>query len=276
MGSCSGIDWINKIEKITRQYIINIILYKLWNNYFMYILIIIILSLFIWIVFENINTNRNSKTRLLDIKNRISYMENYLEHSQIATMKKRFIAIDVETTGLKAAECSIIQISIIIFEDLLPKKKFVSYINPGISIPESATKVNKITKNMVKDAPRFGQIAPIILNSVTNNYVVGHNLRFDSVFIERELERVGYKGVKIKWGACTMTDEMARPRDMNKRAPNYIKLSKLSEQFNIKPEGDLHDAYVDAMLCGKIAAKRIELKISSMVSEIENLKNIYN
>lgn len=241
----------------------------------MALIFIIIFALVFWVVFENIKIKNRTKQQALSVKNRIISLESYLNSSQMAAMKRRFIAVDVETTGLKAAECNIIQISIIIFEDLLPKKKFVSYINPGAIIPESATKINKITNDMVKNAPRFSQIAPLILKSVTNDYVVGHNLRFDSVFIERELDRAGYRGVKIKWGACTMTNEMKRPEDMTKRAPKYIKLSQLSEQLNIEPDGDLHDAYVDAMLCGKIEAQRIEQEIDSASRTLENLKREY-
>ena len=97
---------------------------------------------------------------------------------------KRFAAVDVETTGLKAANCNIIQISVVLFIDGIPKHMYCKYINPGVPLPANATKVNGITNEMVKDAPRFEQLAEFISRVVTCEKIVAHNLRFVVSFIE--------------------------------------------------------------------------------------------
>lgn len=165
---------------------------------------------------------------------------------------KRFAAIDVETTGLKAANCNIIQFSVVLFINGIPEHMYCKYINPGIPLPANATKVNGITNEMVKDAPRFEQLAEFISRIVTREKIVAHNLRFDASFIERELSKTQY-AAQINWGLCTMALDLERPHDLKSKPNRFIKLSELAKRHEIEIKGQLHDAYTDALVAGKIA-----------------------
>lgn len=95
-----------------------------------------------------------------------------------------YISIDVETTGLKA-NCSIIEISAIRFEDYIPIAHFTTLINPGRAIPPDATRVNHITDEMVHGAPTIWQVVPSLQEFIGSSPLVGHNLPFDLKFLCR-------------------------------------------------------------------------------------------
>ena len=75
-----------------------------------------------------------------------------------------FVVIDVETTGLKAEENDIIEISAIKFNEFEPAAVFSTMLKPSSPIPRSATSVNGITNTMVKNCPDFSQIKAVKQN----------------------------------------------------------------------------------------------------------------
>lgn len=102
-----------------------------------------------------------------------------------------YAALDLETTGLDFKKDEIIEISIIMFnkkgeiEDI-----FTSLINPEISIPKEATRINGIDDKMVATAPTFNDLATEIKNKIENRVIVGHNvIKFDIKFLEEKYEK---------------------------------------------------------------------------------------
>ena len=95
-----------------------------------------------------------------------------------------YVILDVETTGLNAYRDKIIQISAIKY-DAHGKvlDRYNTYVNPGISIPASASAVNHITDDLVSGAPYAEEIADEFLAFVGNNVVVGYNVTFDLKFL---------------------------------------------------------------------------------------------
>lgn len=94
-----------------------------------------------------------------------------------------FVAVDVETTGLKYGSCEIIEIAAIRFRDFKPISKFSTLLAPKKPIPQEATSVNHITDEMVKNKPCFQQIAASLSDFIGSDNIVGHNLPFDLKFI---------------------------------------------------------------------------------------------
>ena len=94
-----------------------------------------------------------------------------------------FVAIDVETTGLKAVENDIIEISAIKFNGFKPTAVFSTMLKPNSPIPRAATSVNGITNAMVKDSPEFSQIKSALEEFIGNCPIVAHNAEFDIEFL---------------------------------------------------------------------------------------------
>lgn len=94
-----------------------------------------------------------------------------------------FVVIDVETTGLKAEENDIIEISAIKFNEFKPVAVFSTMLKPNSPIPRSATSVNGITNTMVKNCPEFSQIKSALEEFIGNCPIVAHNAEFDIKFL---------------------------------------------------------------------------------------------
>lgn len=97
--------------------------------------------------------------------------------------KSKILVFDLETTGLSSTIDEILQISIL---DGYGKVLFSSYIKPIIhKLWPGAQKVNKISPEMVKDAPTISMVKKEI-QEIFNNalLVVGYNVSFDIDFME--------------------------------------------------------------------------------------------
>jgi DNA polymerase-3 subunit epsilon len=68
----------------------------------------------------------------------------------------RAIYYDTETTGVKPQKDRIVEIAAYDPERDL---KFLSFIDPEMPIPAEATSISGITDEMVKGAPKFGEVA---------------------------------------------------------------------------------------------------------------------
>ena len=68
-------------------------------------------------------------------------------------IKKKYIAFDVETTGLNSYNDRIIELGAVMFENGEIIKSFGTLINAGVSVPSVVSAVNHITNDMLLDAP---------------------------------------------------------------------------------------------------------------------------
>lgn len=77
-----------------------------------------------------------------------------LTQTTVNKLKKRYIAFDVETTGLYPNIHKINEIGAVLFEEGEIIKTFGTLVNPGVPVPRRATAINHITNTMVKAAPK--------------------------------------------------------------------------------------------------------------------------
>jgi len=103
-----------------------------------------------------------------------------------------FAFLDIETTGLdprwgdKVCEVAILRTC-----NACNIDSFHSLIDPGREISPGAYAVNGITPAMLRGKPKFGEIAPKILEFLEGTVIVCHNAPFDPGFLEVELSEVG-------------------------------------------------------------------------------------
>ena len=102
--------------------------------------------------------------------------------------KNHLIWIDLEMTGLDPMKDRIIEIAAY---DPVQDRTFESLINPGCPIPPEASAIHKITDEMVKEAPSFGEVAKKFTDFCSEEVVlIAHNNdSFDKPFIKNEFER---------------------------------------------------------------------------------------
>jgi DNA polymerase III subunit epsilon len=102
--------------------------------------------------------------------------------------------LDVETTGLSPYyKDRICEVGILRCEAPDKHISFNTLVNPRRQISPGASAVNKITDEMVQDAPYFKDISKKILELLDNCVLVCHNAPFDISFINFELENCGIR-----------------------------------------------------------------------------------
>jgi DNA polymerase III epsilon subunit family exonuclease len=158
-------------------------------------------------------------------------------------LNEQYVFFDVETTGLSPLEKDrVIEIAMVKTKNGSIVDKLEYMFNPDRGIPESASKVNNISDEMVKDAPKFSyDIAKEILNFIKDHILVAHSAAFDLGFLAYEIGRTTLWFEK--WSAI---DTLKLARAIH---PNLQKhrLSSLMEYYSIEPKGAFHRAINDTI-----------------------------
>jgi DNA polymerase-3 subunit epsilon len=87
----------------------------------------------------------------------------------------RFIAFDLETTGIVAGLDSIVEIGAVRFEDGQVDGIFSTLIDPRRPIPPGASAVNGISNEMVQGKPFIEDILAPFVEFCGDDYLVAHN-----------------------------------------------------------------------------------------------------
>ena len=179
-----------------------------------------------------------------------------LNYNQITinNLKKRYIALDVETTGLDPLKDRIIEIGAVLFENGQVIKTFNSLVNPHVIIPLEVSNINHITNQMLKSAPEEKEvyanfIAFLSDATIGKTIICAHNARFDLGFLKETFRRLGY------FANIYYVDTLSLARQTLPNLPNH-KLNTVASYLDINNEKS-HRAYSDALVCGKILWKLI-------------------
>ncbi len=169
-----------------------------------------------------------------------------------------YCIVDIETTGGSSSRNRITEIAIYKHDGSKVVDKFISLVNPEISIPYYITQMTGISNEMVANAPRFFEIARRIIELTEGSIFVAHNVQFDYGFIEAEFKRFGYNFSRKK--LCTV--KMSR-----KIIPGYksYSLGNICSELGISIDSR-HRAAGDA----KATVKLFELLLEINPSELAN------
>lgn len=176
-----------------------------------------------------------------------------------------FISFDLETTGFIAGVDRIVEIGAIRFINGEVESIFSTLINPGMDIPEAASRVNGITNDMLVEKPTIDRVLPAFAEFCGQDILVAHNANFDFQFLLSDIVRLEAPAPK---GVILDTCNIARK--VLPGLPNY-KLGTLVQHLNID-SSNFHRAEEDATYCGKLFIKIIEKMSGGMhLPPLENL-----
>lgn len=181
----------------------------------------------------------------------------YINNEVKESVKKRFIALDFETTGIDSDTDRVVEIGAILYENGKIVKEFDELVNPNMLISPSASQVSHITNEMIASSPSEEEIYPKFIKFLGDaltgeTYICAHNARFEIGFITNTLERLGYKA-NFKF-----IDTLYVSKTLLKGLKNY-KQDTVAEHFNIVNKCS-HRACTDAETCGNILLELINLK----------------
>jgi ATP-dependent DNA helicase DinG len=183
-------------------------------------------------------------------------------------MNRRFVVIDLETTGNSPKNGDrIIQIGVVVVENKQIVERFSSFINPERNIPAFIQQLTGINEAMIEGAPRFADLAPKVTELLENAYFVAHNVSFDFSFLQEELKMAGvplFSGPKI--------DTVELSRILIPTVESY-KLSELAQMLNL-PHENPHQADSDAEVTAKLFLALLEKLHSLPIVTLQQLQRL--
>lgn len=161
------------------------------------------------------------------------------------SLRGRFVVFDLETTGLNRSEDKIIEIGAVLVVDGILKETFQTFVNPGMHIPEAASKVNNIYDSDVQGAPNIETAMSDFYLFTRGATLVGHNAEdYDAIFVKRIGGELGFRFDN------EIIDTLTLSRRVLPTLRRY-KLDTLCEHYGINNE-NAHRALDDAVATAKV------------------------
>ena len=171
-----------------------------------------------------------------------------------------YAIVDLETTGGQPAQDRITEIAVYIHDGEKIVDEYATLLNPGRNIPPFITQLTGITNDMVRDAPKFHEVARKVVEITEGCVFVAHNVRFDYSFLKKEFADLGYNYSRKT--LCTVR----LSRSLIPGQPSYS-LGKLCQNIGIPLNGRHRaagDAHATALLFGQL------LKITQDSDAVQN------
>lgn len=170
-------------------------------------------------------------------------------------MNTEFVIVDVETTGVTPQLNEIIEIGAIRVNYSEGKfhlgDTFHTLIRPYHEIPHNIQNLTQINHEMVKDAPRFEEVADSFLKFLGAGVFVAHNVHFDVKMLNNSLERVSFPKIENEILDTQKIVAMAYPTLDSHKLGSIAKYLKLDT-------GSSHRALDDAKVTAQVFIKVME------------------
>jgi DNA polymerase-3 subunit epsilon len=189
-------------------------------------------------------------------------------------LTRKLVVLDTETTGINVDQDRIVEIAFQVWEPdgitgtACMTKEWRSLVNPGVPIPEAASRIHKITndsfrccrvcggsnhcecKDGFKPWPTFKQLAANLAKGFSDCDYAGQNVRFDLRILAFEMKRNdqpwSYAGARIVDSG--QLERLAVPRSLSHLHEKYV---------GMKHDG-AHGALSDVRAAATVIMKQLE------------------
>ena len=181
------------------------------------------------------------------------------------TFLDEMVAFDIETTGLSADECKIIEIGAVKIKNGEILEEFDMFVNPECDIPPKITELTSITNEMVADAPTIDVVLPQFFAFIGDKMLLAHNADFDTKFIRKAARDLGLPFTN------PYLDTLALSRFLNTGLNNH-KLDTIARFYELD-DFHHHRACDDAAILAKIffcmveKLHKIDIKTFSQINK---------
>ena len=171
------------------------------------------------------------------------------------------VGFDLETTGVDVETARIVTAALVFRTPDTPPSKRTWLVNPGVPIPDEATKVHGISTEQaaaegVPAAEAVEAIAAYLAGALAAQPVVAMNARYDFTVLDRELRRYGLRTLWERVGGETAPGPVVDPFVLDKQADKYRKGSRKLEALAVHYGATLsaaHTADADALAAVEVA-----------------------
>jgi len=155
-----------------------------------------------------------------------------------------YVILDIETTGGKYNEEGITEIAAYRFDGHEIVDQLITLVNPEKDIQPFVVRLTGINNGMLKNAPKFHEIAKRLVELTENAIIVAHNASFDYRILRTEFRRLGYDFQKETLCTVELTKKLIPGLDS-------YSLGKLCKTLCI-PVSNRHRAEGDALATVKL------------------------
>jgi DNA polymerase-3 subunit epsilon len=164
----------------------------------------------------------------------------------------RLVVLYTETTGLDVSNGHrIIEIGCVeMVNRRRTQRTFHKYVQPDRDIDEGAEEVHGISRESLKNEPRFPEIAEEFVQFISGAELIIHNSAFDVGFLNHEFHLAGLTTTDVD-ACCQVIDTLAMARRIHPGQRNS--LDALCKRYSVdNSRRDLHGALLDAQLLADV------------------------
>jgi DNA polymerase-3 subunit alpha (Gram-positive type) len=182
-----------------------------------------------------------------------------------------FTIFDTETTGLEPQSGDrIVEIAGIRFRGKERISTFQRLVNPNRPISEAAFQVNRITQEMLKDAPTIEQIMPEFLGFIKDSCLCSYNAGFDLEFLNNGLKMSGQRVLE----GIVVADILKMARRLLPGLERYA-LWFVADKLGIKTK-QMHRAFSDVELTLGVFNKLKEILESKGIVDFGHFSSLFS
>jgi DNA polymerase-3 subunit alpha (Gram-positive type) len=181
-----------------------------------------------------------------------------------------FTIFDTETTGLEPESGDrIVEIAAIRFRGSKKIVSFQTLVNPQRPISEAAFQVNKITQDMLKDAPVIEKVMPDFLDFIKDSCLCSYNAAFDLGFLNNELKLIRESPLE----GIVVVDVLKMARRLLPGLERYA-LWFVADKLGMKTE-QKHRAFSDVELTLGVFNKLKEMLKAKGILDFVNFSSLF-
>lgn len=175
-----------------------------------------------------------------------------------------YVVFDLETTGLSAVNCKIIEIGAVRIENGSITGRFSEFVNPEVPIPYRIEQLTSISDDMVRGAGTIREVLPRFIEFCDGAAMVAHNADFDMSFIRKNCNDLG---ITID---VTVLDTVMLARYLLPQL-NRFKLDTVARALNVSLEHH-HRAVDDAECTAEIFLKMTQMLHERGIDSLDTLE----
>lgn len=182
-----------------------------------------------------------------------------------------FVIFDTETTGLNPYSGDrIVEIAGVRIKGGRKISSIQALINPNRPISEAAFAVNRISADMLKDAPSAREVLPAFLDFIRGSCICSYNAGFDLDFLNNELK---LSGIRIS-EELLVVDILKMAKRLLPSQERYA-LWFIAEKLGIKQEQE-HRAMSDVKLTLKVFRRLMKILQNKGIDDFYNFSHLFS
>ena len=176
-----------------------------------------------------------------------------------------YIAIDLETTGIRLSKDKIIEVGLLKVKDSHVIDTFSCVINPDMQIDEKILELTKISEKELENAKRIQDVIKHIVDFCEDYVLLGHNTIFDYGFVKKEANRAGFEFEKRGIDTYKLCKKVL-PEDVRKNLTDACKYFGIERKNSHRA---FSDAYYTHVLFQEIVKNFETLEINSEAMKVK-------